>query len=48
MCVALIGCGQTKNIEFPFEISDVEKVEVYHYTVPADAKKKKFLLNKMT
>ena len=40
MCIAMSACGQTKNIEFPFEVSDIESVATYRYNVPADAEKK--------
>ncbi len=40
MVFAFTGCGKTKNIEFPFEVSDVETIVTYRYNVPADAEKK--------
>lgn len=42
VCVfALAGCSnKTAHIEFPFEVSDVENVEMYHFIQPAEAEKK--------
>ena len=42
LTLGLVGCnGKTVNINFPFEIGDVENVEIYHYDgVPASAEKK--------
>ena len=42
LCVlVLAGCSsKTAHIEFPFEVSDVENVELFHFIVPADAEKK--------
>ena len=39
---SLVGCnGQTVNIDFPFEVKDVENIEMYHFEgVPALAKMK--------
>ena len=36
------GCnGETANIDFPFEVGDVENVEMYHYAgAPVSAEKK--------
>ena len=38
----MIGCnGETANIDFPFEVGDIENIEMYHYTgVPTSAEKK--------
>ncbi len=41
--VGLAGCGEDKtvNIDFPFEVEDVENVEMYHYSgAPVSAEKK--------
>ena len=41
--VGLTGCGKDKtvNIDFPFEVEDVENVEMYHYSgAPVSAEKK--------
>ncbi len=40
--LGLVGCnGRTVNIDFPFEVEDVENVEMYHYEgAPVSAKMK--------
>lgn len=40
MCMTLVGCGNSKKIPLPFEISEVKGIELYHYSVPEDAEKK--------
>ena len=42
LMMELIGCnGETANIDFPFEVEEVENIEMYHYAgVPASAEKK--------
>ena len=42
LTLGLVGCnGKTVKIDFPFEVEDVESVEMYHYDgVPASAEKK--------
>lgn len=44
VCVlGLVGCGKDKTVtfEFPFEVADVENVEMYHYSgAPVAAEKK--------
>ena len=42
LTLGLVGCnGKTVNIDFPFEVEDVESVEMYRYDgVPASAEKK--------
>ena len=42
LMMGLIGCkGETANIDFPFEVGDIENIEMYHYAgVPASAEKK--------
>ena len=42
LTLGLVGCnGKTVNIDFPFEVGDVENIEMYHYTgVPVSAEKK--------
>ena len=42
LTLGLVGCnGKTVNIDFPFEVEDVESVEMYHYNgAPASAEKK--------
>ena len=32
LTLGLVGCnGKKVNIDFPFEVEDVESVEMYHY-----------------
>ena len=40
--LGLVGCnGKTVNIDFPFEVGDVDNIEMYHYAgVPTSAEKK--------
>ena len=42
LMMGLIGCnGETANIDFPFEVGDVENIEMYHYAgAPVSAEKK--------
>lgn len=40
LSILLTGCTRTEHIVLPFTASDVERVEVFHYVVPADAEKK--------
>ena len=42
LIMGLVGCnGETVNIDFPFEVGDVENIEMYHYAgVPVSAEKK--------
>ena len=42
VCVlALAGCkNKTVHIDFPFEVSDVGNVEMYHFISPTEAEKK--------
>ena len=42
LMIGLVGCnGETVNINFPFEVGDVENIEMYHYAgVPVSAEKK--------
>ncbi|WP_294455374.1 hypothetical protein [uncultured Allofournierella sp.] len=40
LSILLTGCIRTKHITLPFTASDVERVEMFHYVVPADAEKK--------
>ena len=42
LMMGLVGCnGETVNIGFPFEVGDVENIEMYHYAgVPVSAEKK--------
>ena len=42
LMMGFIGCnGETANIDFPFEVGDVENIEMYHYAgAPVSAEKK--------
>ncbi len=42
LMMGLVGCNkETVNIDFPFEVGEVENIEMYHYTgVPVSAEKK--------
>ena len=42
LMMVLVGCSkETVHIDFPFEVGDVENIEMYHYTgVPVSAEKK--------
>ena len=42
LMMGLIGFnGESANIDFPFEVGDIENIEMYHYAgVPASAEKK--------
>ena len=42
LMMGLVGCnGETVNIDFPFEVGDVENIQMYHYAgVPVSAEKK--------
>jgi hypothetical protein len=35
--LAVTGCSSTTNIDLPFSASDVESMELYRYSVPADS-----------
>ena len=39
LMMGLIGCnGESANIDFPFEVGDIENIEMYHYAgVPTSA-----------
>ncbi|MCI5774644.1 MAG: hypothetical protein MR210_08790 [Erysipelotrichaceae bacterium] len=37
---SLTGCNKTVSIDFPFEPSNVENVEMYRFIVPSDVEKK--------
>ena len=43
LMMGVVGCNrETVNINFPFEVGQVENIEMYHYTgVPVSAEKKK-------
>lgn len=36
----LSGCASKEEIKFPFDASDVNFIEIYHYSVPGDAQEK--------
>lgn len=40
LCFALTACSEKVSIDFPFELSSVENVEMFCFTNPADAEKK--------
>ncbi len=40
LCFALTACSEKVCIDFPFELSSVENVEMFRFTNPADAEKK--------
>ena len=42
LMMVLVGCSkETVHIDFPFEVGDIENIEMYHYAgVPASAEKK--------
>lgn len=40
MCMTLVGCGNSKKIPLPFDVSEVKGIELYHYSVPTDAERK--------
>ena len=40
LCFALTACSEKASIDFPFELSSVENVEMFRFIIPADAEKK--------
>ena len=40
LCFALTACNKKVSIDFPFELSSIENVEMFRFTNPADAEKK--------
>lgn len=40
LCFVLTACDAKVSIDFPFELSSVENVEMFRFIVPADAEKK--------
>ena len=40
LSLLLIGCARSTPLEFPFEVSDVEYIEMFHFVIPAQAEKK--------
>ena len=40
LCFTLTACNEEENIDFPFELSSIENVEMFRFINPADAEKK--------
>lgn len=40
LCFSLTACGEKVNIDFPFELSNVKNVEMFHFVVTKEAEKK--------
>ena len=40
LCTAAAGCAQETALQLPFDAAQVTGVEMYRFTVPADAEKK--------
>ena len=40
LCFTLTACNEEENIDFSFELSSIENVEMFRFTNPADAEKK--------
>ncbi len=40
LCLFFASCNEKISIKFPFESSDVEQIEMFHYFNPAEAEKK--------
>ena len=40
LCFTLTACNEEGSIDFPFELSSIENVEMFCFTIPADAEKK--------
>lgn len=40
VCLFFTACSQNTKIELPFSAKDVASIELYHYTVPAQAQQK--------
>ena len=40
ICIFVAGCDKTASIDFPFEVSNVENIEMFRFTTPANAEKK--------
>ena len=39
LCFTLTACNEEGSIDFPFELSSIENVEMFRFTNPADAEK---------
>lgn len=40
LCFLLPACAEKTNIDFPFDRSSIDTLEMFHYTEPTDAEKK--------
>lgn len=40
LCLSLAGCNKTEKIDLPFELSEIENIEMFHFIDPMDAEKK--------
>ncbi len=40
LCLILSGCSQEVSLSFPFEVADVERIEMFHFIAPTEAEKK--------
>ena len=39
LCFTQTACNEEGSIDFPFELSSIENVEMFRFTIPADAEK---------
>lgn len=39
-CLSFVGCTQPEKMDLPFEVSEVENIEMFHFIDPMDAEKK--------
>ena len=44
LCTAAAGCAQETALQLPFDAAQVTGVEMYRFTVPADAEKKEMCI----
>ena len=40
LCLVLGGCSQEISLSIPFEVADVERVEMFYFIAPTEAEKK--------
>lgn len=40
LCLILGGCSQEESLSFPFEDTDAERIEMFHFIAPTEAEKK--------
>lgn len=40
LCLPLAACNQTEKIDLPFELSEIENIEMFHFIDPMGAEKK--------